>query len=351
MKVSIIMKLRVLVTVLSSALALQCFAQDFPKGFREEAVAAIESLLEARERAFDQRDVAALVPLYKDDADFVTSNAYWWRGRDEIEKGLRVVLALDGPFSASTRSSNEGVVEKIRFLTENIAIVHKSGESEFPDFRRPGRGTRVVINDDGEWRFLVSHNTAVVVPNALRLPDVESIETNQPTLVSTWTTPGRASESRADEETAIRDLIAASVDAINAKDAAAYTALFVEDGDLVTANAKRWSGREEIERGMQIALNGADPPGRLSERVERIRFLAAGLAVVHAWGEVEDYVVPTVRTARPTRPLMLAGRATRIVAKEEGQWRVLAYQGTQLRVPPESVQSRLPGIQRPEGHE
>lgn len=127
----------------------------------ESDEAEIRDVVEVRwKQGFDAGDSHALAALFTEDADFVTANGYWWRGRQEIEQGLGVVLT--GPFRGSALEQH---VEKIRFLTPNLALVHVWMQIRLPDGRvRRDRGDRIFAKQGGAWRCLALQNSVIKVP-------------------------------------------------------------------------------------------------------------------------------------------------------------------------------------------
>lgn len=230
--------LAVFLSAVLVATAVPSFAQGPSTESVQDAVAAIRHVGEVLGDDWDKVDLDEWVTV---DFDFVTSNAMWWRGRKELSAGIALVAPSLRAQRAQTVPNVQMRIEKVRFMTSDVAVVHRGGGSGEP------RATNVFVREDGRWLMLAQIGTRAAAAPGFELPGIRSLPAEQATIVSSWPAQNESGESRAQAETAIRGLVAAAEDAFNAKDAAAYAALFVGDADFVTANAYWWRGREEIE--------------------------------------------------------------------------------------------------------
>jgi uncharacterized protein (TIGR02246 family) len=113
-----------------------------------------------------------------------------------------------------------------------------------------------------------------------------------------------ASPSRAEDEKAIRRVIAACGQAYNAHNARAMAALFAPNAEIVNEDGERTQGRQAIEQVFAAAFQ-AHPQGRIEFAVEGIHFVGTAVAiedgvstVVHepnAAAEKNHYVVVHVK--------------------------------------------------------
>jgi len=79
----------------------------------------------------------------------------------------------------------------------------------------------------------------------------------------------------------VSDLYNALLDAWNGHDAAAYAALFTEDGYVVGFDGSEMNGREEIERSL-AGIFADHETGRYVEKVNDERAVSDDVAMLHA---------------------------------------------------------------------
>lgn len=144
------------------------------------------------------------------------------------------------------------------------------------------------------------------------------------------------SAGRAEDEKAIRAVVAALSEAWTAGDARAWAAAFTEDADFTVWNGQYAKGREAIERGHQQIFSTIYRDTKHRMPVRSVRFLRDDVAVVHAEASVAKRGEEFPASAQVV-PLF-------VMVKEKGQWRVSVFQNT-------SVQSGSvpPSVQRPPG--
>jgi uncharacterized protein (TIGR02246 family) len=129
---------------------------------------------------------------------------------------------------------------------------------------------------------------------------------------------------RADEE-AVRDLYRKLMDGWNRGSGEDFAAVFTEDGDLVAYDGTHFAGREEIAPFHQELFDRWMKGTRLVGRVKDVRFLSPDVALMHAVGS-------TVMRGK-TRPSPERDSIQTLVAvRQEGEWRLAAFQNTRLRV-------------------
>jgi uncharacterized protein (TIGR02246 family) len=118
-------------------------------------------------------------------------------------------------------------------------------------------------------------------------------------------------EQRAQEDAAVRDLVARYVDARERRDPAAVRALFTSDADQLTTSGEWRRGIEEIVTG--TAASSERNPGTRTINLETIRFLTPDIAV--ADGRYE------IRSAQGSpRPMW----TTFVVQRTADGWRIAA---------------------------
>jgi uncharacterized protein (TIGR02246 family) len=103
------------------------------------------------------------------------------------------------------------------------------------------------------------------------------------------TTQGRGAE----DETAIRDLVARYVAAREARDASAIRALFTEDIDQLVSSGEWRRGRDGVVSG--TLESSARTRGRRTITVESIRFVSADVALADGRYQIENQGDGTTR--------------------------------------------------------
>ena len=123
-----------------------------------------------------------------------------------------------------------------------------------------------------------------------------------------------------------------------AGDAAAYGDCFTEDSDYVSYDGTQARGRRAMVDNHQRLFTGVLSGSALVGRVESVRHLRPGIAVLHATGSV---LMPW-RSSLPKRRL---SRQTLVAVEEGGAWRIAALHNGRVRpvtIPgPASVPSRM----------
>ena len=137
------------------------------------------------------------------------------------------------------------------------------------------------------------------------------------TVVSAGTRP--PSSDRAQDESAIRKIVASLQDGWNKGDGKAFAAPFAADADYVVVNGMRIKGRDEIAAGHQRIFDTVYKNSHNTGTVQSIRFLRDDVAVVH----VEWHLKRS-----PTDE----GKAmnSMVMTKEKGQWSIVAFHNTQI---------------------
>jgi uncharacterized protein (TIGR02246 family) len=122
---------------------------------------------ETRIRALYQRmldswqDAAAYAECFAPDADYIIANGMLERGWQEIVEGHKII------FSAWARNSRlEGRIDRIRFLTSDVAIITAYGHIVYEDRRSSDANKRTVYTltaqkIDSDWIFVAYQNTPI----------------------------------------------------------------------------------------------------------------------------------------------------------------------------------------------
>lgn len=134
--------------------------------------AQIAALFERACQAWSDGDASAYGECFTADADYISFDGSRADGRAPMveahDKLFRGVLF---------RTSLVGEVESIRYLADDVALVHATGSVLVPwrsrlPRRRLTRSTIVAVRTEAGWRFSAMHNGRV---RPLQIPDPESL--------------------------------------------------------------------------------------------------------------------------------------------------------------------------------
>jgi uncharacterized protein (TIGR02246 family) len=133
---------------------------------------------------------------------------------------------------------------------------------------------------------------------------------------------GSASAAPADDESSIRQVQISQADAWNRHDAAAYAALFTEDGDCVNVVGWWWKGRVQIENKLNAAFAFVFHESQLTITDTSVRFLSPTIAVAHVSWTMTGAKVP------PGMPEPKQGIEIQVLQKKSGHWLIESFQNT-----------------------
>jgi uncharacterized protein (TIGR02246 family) len=133
---------------------------------------------------------------------------------------------------------------------------------------------------------------------------------------------GSASAAASDDESSIRQVQTAQADAWNRHDAAAYAALFTEDGDCVNVVGWWWKGRAQIESKLQAAFAFVFHESQLTITETKVRFLSPTIAIAHVSWTMTGAKTP------PDIPEPKRGIQSQVLQKKSGHWLIQAFQNT-----------------------
>jgi uncharacterized protein (TIGR02246 family) len=109
------------------------------------------------------------------------------------------------------------------------------------------------------------------------------------------------------DETAIKDVVRRYVEARDKRDAALLTALFTADADQLTTSGEWRQGRDNVVKG-GLASSEANPGSR-QIAIERVRFVAPGVAVADGRYEIAGAAGAAPRRMRTTFVMVRSGDA------------------------------------------
>jgi uncharacterized protein (TIGR02246 family) len=131
-----------------------------------------------------------------------------------------------------------------------------------------------------------------------------------------------AGAATSDDDARIRQLQTAQADAWNRHDAAAYAALFTEDGDCVNVLGWWWKGRAEIEKQLTAAFAFVFHESQLTITETSVRLLTPAIAITHVRWTMSGAKTP------PGMNEPKEGIQTQVLKKISGQWLIQSFQNT-----------------------
>jgi uncharacterized protein (TIGR02246 family) len=133
---------------------------------------------------------------------------------------------------------------------------------------------------------------------------------------------GSAPAATSDDESNIRHVQVSQADAWNRHDAAAYAALFTEDGDCVNVLGWWWKGRAQIESKLSAAFAFVFHESQLTITETSVRFLSPTIAIAHVSWTMTGSKTP------PGMPEPRLGIQSQLLQKKSGHWLIQAFQNT-----------------------
>ncbi|HXP64291.1 MAG TPA: SgcJ/EcaC family oxidoreductase [Steroidobacteraceae bacterium] len=124
------------------------------------------------------------------------------------------------------------------------------------------------------------------------------------------------------DDAGIRQLQVQQADAWNRHDAAAYAALFTEDGDCVNVLGWWWKGRAEIQKQLTAAFAFVFRESQLTVTETTVRFLTPAIAVAHVRWTMSGAKTP------PGMPEPKQGIEIQVLQKKAGHWLIESFQNT-----------------------
>ncbi|MER6123225.1 SgcJ/EcaC family oxidoreductase [Streptomyces sp. NPDC001795] len=129
-----------------------------------------------------------------------------------------------------------------------------------------------------------------------------------------------ANQTRAADETAIRNVLKGVYEAWNASDADAFVAEYTEDASAILPGSYRKS-REEIRESMKVGFSTFLKGSTTTDKVLNIRFLSDDAAVVVS----ETGILFPGETEVPQDRLVVASW---VLTRQDGKWLLAAYQNS-----------------------
>jgi uncharacterized protein (TIGR02246 family) len=133
------------------------------------------------------------------------------------------------------------------------------------------------------------------------------------------------------DESAINAILQNLEAAWNSYDSVRWTALFADDATFIHIYGGQLDGRAAIEGSHRVIWETIYKGSRASFTLRNIRFLRSDVAVLFANAHVKFTEGPETRKIE-TRP-------TLIVVKEQGSWRIVAFQNTKISAIPATAEA------------
>jgi uncharacterized protein (TIGR02246 family) len=202
-----------------------------PQSGPEEAVSGLMA-------SWNLKDAHAFASQFTEDATFVNVNGALWIGRKDIEDRH----AKAGIFKSSHAEIKP---ESARLVRPDIALMHVSwtitGDPRDPQ-PRSYLMTMVVSKRDGRWLIVAAQNGSAV--------DRSTLPGTTVLVPSPLPTAPDADQTPSD----VRKLLVEADNDWNQNDAKAVASLFEGHADLVDTSARRFSGRDNIEKHIEDVL-------------------------------------------------------------------------------------------------
>jgi uncharacterized protein (TIGR02246 family) len=122
---------------------------------------------------------------------------------------------------------------------------------------------------------------------------------------------------------AIRALQARQADAWNRQDAAAYSELFLKDGDVVNVMGWWWRGQDEIRERLSEAFAYVFSESELTITDVYVRMLSPSIAVAHVRWTLDGAKSPPGAPAPPREGIQL-----QVLQKRNDAWQIVSFQNT-----------------------
>lgn len=259
--------------------------------------AAIRARIDVYLDAWDAHDASRLATLYTDDADVVMGTAAAAHGPEAIRDLWGAYFAQQEPERHLTLD-----VSPIHFVADGVAMITVATTTGGRDSRgeelvqRYFRGTWLWRRQGGEWRIAAMRG----------LPT----ERDRVTLNASAAAAERLKPD-------VRAFVASYEDAFNRHDPSAVSAMYRDDAELIVRNSPVMRGRRAIEEWWRTYF--AEPrPYRALFVIDEMRAIAPDVVLLNVTGT--GYVA----SSTDERPPLRYARATWIVVRDAGEWRIAA---------------------------
>ncbi|SDN10771.1 conserved hypothetical protein [Fictibacillus solisalsi] len=125
----------------------------------------IDHLFESLFSAWSSGDATLFAGCFTEDVDYITFFGEHIKGREQVKQSHEELFngVLKG-------SQMQGRITNIRFLGEEIAVVHCIGNTKMPhqksfSEKRESINTNIIVKQDGNWKITSFHNCRIKEPN------------------------------------------------------------------------------------------------------------------------------------------------------------------------------------------
>ena len=124
------------------------------------------AVVDAFIRSWNSHDMKALADLFTDDADFVTAEGKWWKGRPWIQSQLERAHAakLKTTMMVETNTTVRHVRPDVAVLRFEWEVSGEVGADGKPLITRHGILHIVAVKQAGGWRIVSAQDTATMPP-------------------------------------------------------------------------------------------------------------------------------------------------------------------------------------------
>ncbi|HET9835724.1 MAG TPA: SgcJ/EcaC family oxidoreductase [Rhodanobacteraceae bacterium] len=137
------------------------------------------------------------------------------------------------------------------------------------------------------------------------------------------------------DQSAVRRVALQQADAWNRHDAAAYSALFTPDCDVVNVVGWWWKSRAEMQQKLTRAFASVFADSTLVFTDVQVKFLTPDIAIAHARWKMSGARMP------PGMPPPQSGIQTLVLTRHAGKWLISEFQNT-LGKPEHPFPARMP---------
>ena len=145
-----------------------------------------------------------------------------------------------------------------------------------------------------------------------------------------------ATTANPEDERAIRAIAMQCEAAWNASDGAAYTAAMTDDIRFINILGDVLHGREMVEHSHRHLLDTVFKGSRIAYTVDAVQFVRPDVAIAFVHQRLMSHLPPDA-VASTSRQRQLSdkmhesqARGTMVLAKNGSQWRMIAYQNTNI---------------------
>jgi uncharacterized protein (TIGR02246 family) len=288
--------------------------------------AAIRKLIADHNAAFDRHDGSAIV-YFTDDADTRNVVGKFFTGKAEIEK-LDVVLNKQWANVQRTET-----IERIRFLTPNIALVDSVVDATGYVVTENGMrlpppakviSSKVVTKKEDRWLITAMR---IAIP-AGPAPSSSASGTGTRNLRAQDAPTAPDDTNHASDEAAIRKMVADVQDAWNRRDpqGGAAAAHLTKDYDHINVGGNWGSGKDQAEKNVNdfFATRGSTVP-TVAQSIEKLRFITPDVAIC------------VVRNRYSNDKRTWEAMSAWVLHKMNGEWWNEAFQNTLIQSREEAI--------------